>query len=95
MPASIAANIVAAERDVPGNTAARICAMPTQCATRHVSSSLFGWRSVYASIRKMARPPITSAQATGATVSGNSSPICFAAKPPMTVMTKAVSSLNR
>ena len=34
VPASIAANNVAAERDVPGNTAARICAMPTQLATK-------------------------------------------------------------
>ena len=35
------------------------------------------------------------AQATGATVSGNSSPIILAANPPMTVMTNAVSNLNR
>ncbi len=38
VPASIAAKIVAAEREVPGKMPAIICAMPTRIATRQVTS---------------------------------------------------------
>ena len=93
MPASIAAKIVAAERDVPGNTAARIWPSPTQIATFQVSASLRGCRRVQASIAKIANPPRISAHATGATVSGSSSPICLAMKPPATVIMTARTSL--
>jgi len=44
MPASMAAKIVAADLEVPGNTAARIWPKPTQIATFQVSTSLGGWR---------------------------------------------------
>ena len=93
MPASIAAKIVAAEREVPGNTAATIWPTPTQNATVQVSASLGGWRLAYASIAKIAKPPRISAQATGATVSGSSRPICLATRPPTTVITNAAVSL--
>jgi len=95
MPASMAAKIVAAERDVPGNTAAMICPIPTQNATFQVSVSRSGCRAAYASTAKMTNPPRMSAHATGATVSGSSSPNCLATRPPITVMKNATASLYR
>ncbi len=93
MPASMAAKMVAAEREVPGNTAARIWPRPTQNATLQVRASLGGCRFAYASMAKIATPPRISAQATGATVSGSSRPACLATRPPTTVIATAASSL--
>ena len=44
-PTSMAAKMVEAEREVPGNTAARIWHSPTQTATFQVTTSLTGWRA--------------------------------------------------
>src|SRR5947208_957916 len=85
MPASMAAKIVAAERDVPGKTAARIWHRPTQIATDQVRLPESGLRATYVSMTRMATPPTSNATATGTTVSGNLNPILVAANPSTSV----------
>ena len=74
VPASMAVKIVAPERDVPGNTPATICAMPTRIATRQVTSLRSTWRAAIASAPRIQNPPISSAHAIGVTVSGSLKP---------------------
>src|SRR3546814_7131991 len=63
-PASIAAKIVAAEREVPGNTAASTCASPTQIAIFQVTTSLGVMPAAARSISRIAIPPMIRAHAT-------------------------------
>src|SRR5687768_7495806 len=70
VPESMAAKIVAPERDVPGNTPAMICATPTMMATGQLTCELFGLRAASHSAAIIQKPPMISAQATGAMVSG-------------------------
>ena len=92
MPASIAAKIVAAEREVPGNTAARICAdadPERDIPGERVAAPADGRIRLDREDHEAADD---QRQATGATVSGSSSPSCFATKPPTTVIRNAAAA---
>ena len=97
VPASNATKIVAADREVPGNTPATICAMPTRIATAQVivlrSPSTAARLAAKYSAAIIQTPPSTSAHAIGVTVSGNSKPSFLTSTPSTAVMTNAAASL--
>src|SRR3546814_14526671 len=76
VPNSSATKIVAAEREVPGNTPATTCAMPTRIATVQLiavrSPSAFARLAAKCSATTIHTPPRSSAQATGVVASGSS-----------------------
>ena len=98
VPASSATKMVAPEREVPGNTPATTCAMPTRIATVQVIAA----RSPSAAARLAAKcsaaiihtPPSTSAQAIGVTSSGSSKPSFFTTTPSTAVTPNATASLK-
>ena len=73
-PRARATRMVAPEREVPGNTAAKSCAAPTASATAHVTSLRAGAARSAHSTRMMAAPPRSVAHATGATSRGRVTP---------------------
>ena len=94
-PSSIAIMIVAADREVPGNTAASSWASPTTTATAHVTSRRAGRRPRSAhSIARISTPPIRVAHAIGAIAWGREKPSRLTTRPPTPVMTNASSSFS-
>src|SRR5579863_7489451 len=77
-PASMAAKMVAAERDVPGKIAASIWHAPTQNATFQVTMSIGGRLAISRSIARIAMPPTINAIAMGLTASASLKPILVA-----------------
>ena len=94
-PSSRAMKMAAAEREVPGNTPASTWARPTATAIFQVTASLGGPRSPRRSATSIQTPPITSAQATGVTVSGSSQPNRRTGRPTTAVTAKATAILSR
>ena len=98
VPNSSATKIVAPERDVPGNTPATTCAMPTRIATSQVislrSPSCCARRAAICSARIIHTPPSTSAHAIGSIRSGNSKPSFFTTMPSTAVTANAAPSLS-
>ena len=94
-PASMAAKIVAAEREVPGKIAARIWQTPTQMATFQVTRVTGGRSAIRRSIASMAMPPMISASAMGRTASASLKPSFVAMKPRTEVIRNATVSLAR
>ena len=94
VPASIATKIVAAEREVPGNTPATACAMPTSTAAFQPIALLSGRRAASHSAPIIQKPPITSAHATGVVDSGSLKPSFTATRPSTQVTRNAQASLS-
>src|SRR5690606_17369079 len=92
-PNSSATKIVAAERDVPGNTPATTWATPTSTATVQVivlrSPSTSARRAAKCSASSIHAPPRTSAQAIGATALSSSQPRALTTMPSTEVTAKA------
>ena len=84
----MAAKIVAAEREVPGNTAASIWQAPTQKATDQVASATGARSFTSHSTSSMSTPPTISAPATGAMVVGRPTPSFLAISPPTAVISE-------
>ena len=82
----MAAKIVAAEREVPGKMPAIDLRDADQDRHRQVTAVRSGWRAASRSAASIQKPPITSAQATGVTVSGSLKPSFTAMKPSTAVM---------
>ena len=93
VPASIAMKIVAAERDVPGNIAATICARPTRTATIQLTFALSGRFAAKYSAAIIHTPPMTNAQATGVMRSGSLKPSLVTTKPRTAVIRNATVNL--
>ncbi len=93
-PSSIAMKIVEAERDVPGKTPATTCARPTAMATFQVTTSRSGSLPAKCSATSIHTPPISNAQATGCSVSGNCQPALRTISPTTAVTRKATPTLS-
>ena len=98
VPASRATKIVAALREVPGNTPATTCATPTNTAVVHEiavrSPSRRARNAASCSATSIQIAPTTSAQAIGRTLSGSSQPSFFTSRPPTAVTANDSSSLS-
>jgi len=98
VPASSATKIVAAERDVPGNTPATTWAIPTRLAVVHDTSrrspSACARRAASCSATSIHNAPITSAHATGRIVVGSSQPSFLTSSPSTAVIANATPSFK-
>ena len=94
VPNIIAAKMVAADREVPGNTAATTCARPTAMATFQVMAVSASFSPVLCSAQNISKAPSTSAQATGCTLSGRLRPILPAIRPRAAVIRNATDNFS-
>ena len=93
VPASRATKMVAALREVPGNTPATTWAMPTSTAVVHEIAARSPSRAARLAARCSAstiqNAPMISAQAIGCTLSGSSQPSALTSRPPTAVTANA------
>ena len=93
-PNTIAKMIVAPEREVPGKTAAMICAAATTNTMVQVISLASRFFASRFSTSMKTMPPMINAAATGTAVSGSVMPSLSITSPPAAVATKAASTLR-
>jgi hypothetical protein len=94
-PMAMAKRMVAPARDVPGKTAARICAIATTMAMPQVTSVRRVRSVTDHSMIRMRTPPHTVAQAMGQRSFGSSAPSFREISTPTMVTTKATASFPR